>query len=463
MNRTKSQKGQALVIIALAIVGLVGFAALAIDGGRVFSDRRHAQSTADTAALSAALAKIKKKNITTAAQNIAAQNGYVDSSPDQDVTVHSPPISGPYAGNAEYIQVIIRSTIPTTFARVIGRSTVTSVVEAVARASTSTSGTSGGYGITALKQSGDALTFTGSGDVTIQGGIGDNAGFRSTGSGTYTVNGNVQVSGPLNYSGSINWNINGNVWANGYDASGSGDWNVTGSFFSNQNFRMTGSGNLSAGSLTVVGTYSETGSGVVTPWPPLSGAAQTAPVITDPFASILNPPANPGSCVAANFAGSTPHTINPGCYTSISNVGSGSLTFNPGEYYVTGNISTSGNGDVTANGVMLYLQSGSFSMNGSGNLNISPPTSGPYKGLTIYMDRGNTNAYSMRGSGASNFSGTIYAPSSAVTLIGSGGTFVVDSQIICSTSNITGSGGLNLAYNPANNYNPSDPGIELSQ
>ncbi len=59
MKTKLQEKGQALVIIALAAVSLFGFTALAIDGSRVFSDRRHAQNAADTAALAAALSKIR--------------------------------------------------------------------------------------------------------------------------------------------------------------------------------------------------------------------------------------------------------------------------------------------------------------------------------------------------------------------------------------------------------------------
>jgi len=70
------ERGQALVIIALAAVGLFGFSALAIDGSRVFSDRRNAQNAADTAALSAALAKIRQENYVQAALDRAADNGY---------------------------------------------------------------------------------------------------------------------------------------------------------------------------------------------------------------------------------------------------------------------------------------------------------------------------------------------------------------------------------------------------
>ncbi|MEO7839330.1 MAG: Tad domain-containing protein [Anaerolineales bacterium] len=468
MLHNKSEKGQALVLIALAVVGLVGFTALAIDGGRVFSDRRHAQSAADTAALTAALAKIKKQNITTAAQNIAASNGYVDAAANQDVTVHSPPISGIYLGNPDYIQVIIRSTIPTTFARVIGRKDVTSIVEAVAMASTSTSGTSGGFGITALKQTcaglnQETLKFTGSGPVNIQGGIGSNSCFSVTGSADFNVTGNVLVGGSLSQASSGNWTVSGNIWSNGFSHSGSGSWNIAGGFFSNAGFSHTGSGNFTAASLTAVPPTTDNGSGTVSPAPAV-GAPQTTAVITDPFVSDLTPPAlPPGTCVAANFTGATDNTINPGCYTSITNSASGDLTLNPGIYYIIGGVNTSGSGSLTANGVMLYLQTGSFNMGGSGVLTISPMTTGPYQGLSIYMDRNNTGSYSMNGSGGSSFTGTIYAPSSTVTVRGSGGTFVVDSRIICSTAEFTGAGNLNLIFNPANNYNPSAPEIELSQ
>ena len=52
-----TEKGQALIVIALAAVMLFAFASLAIDGSMAFSDKRHAQNAADTSVLAAALAK----------------------------------------------------------------------------------------------------------------------------------------------------------------------------------------------------------------------------------------------------------------------------------------------------------------------------------------------------------------------------------------------------------------------
>jgi len=479
MNKIKSQKGQALILIALAVVGLVGFSALAIDGGRVFSDKRHAQSAADTAAFAAALAKIRGGDYVAAAQTRAISNGYDDASANAIVEVHlcneaGIVCEGLPAGAipAEYVQVKITSYVPTTFARVIGRTQMENVVEAVARASTGTSGATGGgsgYGITALKQGcsgGAAISFTGSGDRSIQGGIGDNGCFSNTGSGDFDITGNVEISYNLDDSGSANWNVGGNVWLNGYSKTGSGSWDVAGSFFDNANFYTAGSAQYTFGSFTTVGSYAKYGSAAVNIWPPATGAPTPPPVIADPYASVLNPPAIPGgSCPTISYSGSTDHTLSPGCYTSISQSGSGDLTLDPGVYYIsTGGINSSGSGNITAHGVMIYLKQGAFGMNGSGDFDITPITSGPYTGLSIYMDRNNTSSYSMTGSGDSSFTGTVYAPAASVSITGSTGTMVVDSQIISYTTTLIGSGDLNLVYTPSNNYNPfpaDQPAIEL--
>src|SRR5689334_19414413 len=115
-----SQRGQALVMIALAAIGLFAFAALAIDGSAVFSDRRHAQNAADTGVLQAALTKIRGGDWERAGLNRAKSNGYDDNGISNDVLFYNPPISGPYLGDDQYIQVKIRSDVKLFFARVIG-------------------------------------------------------------------------------------------------------------------------------------------------------------------------------------------------------------------------------------------------------------------------------------------------------------------------------------------------------
>src|ERR1044072_8642041 len=83
-----TQRGQALVMIALAAIGLFAFAALAIDGSAVFSDRRHAQNAADTSALAAGLAKTRSQAWTTAALTRAASNSYNNNGTTNIVEAH---------------------------------------------------------------------------------------------------------------------------------------------------------------------------------------------------------------------------------------------------------------------------------------------------------------------------------------------------------------------------------------
>lgn len=492
MKRMNSQKGQALVLIALAAVGLFGFAALAIDGSRAYSDKRHAQNTADTAALAAALAYLKEPvdankwaEAYDEAIERAASNGYTNNgtlgvlTPRTNVVIvercstATRACDGLPSGadKSKFIRVYIVSYLPTTFARILGRPTVTNAAEAITMVSgtTSTSTAGGGkYGLQTLKQScgnPPTLDFSGSGDVTIQGSIGNNSCFDASGSGNFNITGDLQNGGDFGRKGSGNFVIGGNAWVGKFTKTGSSCWDIAGSFFSNSTFDWKGTCNFEAGSLTSVVTATKTGSGNnVLPWPGALGAAQTPVVLDDPYAAVLNPPANPGSCATISYGGATDRTLNPGCYVSIKKTGSGDFTLNPGIYYILGDFDVSGSGMFTANGVLFYMQGGTFNVNGSGGMSISPYTADPYKGLSIYVDRSNNNPVEIIGSGGASFAGTVYAPASAFTLTGSGGTFVVDSQILSYTADLTGSGNLNLIYNPDNNFNPGgpdDPSIQL--
>src|SRR6266498_5327822 len=144
------ERGQALILITLAAIGLFGVAGLAIDGSAKYSDRRHAQNAADTAALAGALAKVNPQPGQSAwnivALDRAGDNGYDNShakngTPSNDVYVYSPPSSGIYANCSDvhfdchdYVQVIINSNVNTFFARVIGIDQTHNGVEAVASA-----------------------------------------------------------------------------------------------------------------------------------------------------------------------------------------------------------------------------------------------------------------------------------------------------------------------------------------
>ena len=136
MKHKHTEKGQALVIIALAAVVLFGFAALAIDGSMVFSDKRHAQNAADTAALAGALAFTRGNDITSAAEARTTSNGYDNNGTSNVVTIAitDVPNSGcPGKAEGKLITVNIESTVQTTLARVVGTAQITNRVKATAR------------------------------------------------------------------------------------------------------------------------------------------------------------------------------------------------------------------------------------------------------------------------------------------------------------------------------------------
>jgi hypothetical protein len=370
---------------------------------------------------------------------------------------------------------MIVTNVDTYFAPVIGIPQTHNCVEATARGTTNFSGSPGyGLGITTLKPTGDSLQFTGSGPVTIDGGISSNAGLDLSGSGDVIVTQGMRVFGALDISGSGDWTIGGNTWVNGFDQAGSGAFTASGAFWDNGNFKAK---NLTVGGAFSIADTSPTISGTVTPWlPPTQPAIVTAvtpTLLTDPFIInpsviplefALNPPLpEPTTCNPASNSSAT-RTLNPGCYVSIKQTGSNTLTLNPGIYYITGadGFKMSGSSNLVANGVLLYLETGEIDMTGSGSYTLTPYTIDPYKGLSIYMDRANTTSYKQSGAGTSAISGTIYAPSAEVTVNGSGGILVVDSQIISATTEITGSGGINLRYDASKNYQPpNQAAVEL--
>ncbi len=145
MKKYRRERGQALVLIVLAIVGMLGFAALAVDVGRVFAERRRAQNAADAAAFAAALAgspitgaAARQTAAETEAEKSLGLNDYVDSGAINvdnggkiEIEVWTPPISGVYEGQVDYYQVIIHQEVDKVFAQFVFSGLMKFTVEAV--------------------------------------------------------------------------------------------------------------------------------------------------------------------------------------------------------------------------------------------------------------------------------------------------------------------------------------------
>jgi Flp pilus assembly protein TadG len=143
-----TDRGQILVVTAVGLLVLFGVAALVVDLGMSWMLRRQEQNAADPGAIAAA--RWLRDPVTGAATwnqgraeddacFYAQQNGFFEGDlgcaaalAAHDLEVHSPPVSGPYAGSPGKVQVIIHDTHPSFFGRIFGSSEAAVTTGAVA-------------------------------------------------------------------------------------------------------------------------------------------------------------------------------------------------------------------------------------------------------------------------------------------------------------------------------------------
>ncbi len=172
-NNSKKQEGFVLVVVAIVLVALIGFLALAIDVGVLYSARTSAQEVADAAAMAGAFTFI---NDTQSPQPQTASDNALQ------VALHNSILGQPVAAgdvnvNVDYtnrrVTVDVQSTQNTYFARALGVQTANVGVEAVAEAakySTGSACTKPWFIPNTVFGSGDACPSCASNEVLISGG-----------------------------------------------------------------------------------------------------------------------------------------------------------------------------------------------------------------------------------------------------------------------------------------------------
>ncbi len=127
MNRRQAQSGQAIILMALAMIGLIGMLGLAIDGGGMFFLQRDAQNATDAAVLAATYALCAggdQASVENAGYEAAAANGFRNEG-DRTVVVSNPPLHGEKAADSgatdrfNYVEVNITANKPAYFIQVV--------------------------------------------------------------------------------------------------------------------------------------------------------------------------------------------------------------------------------------------------------------------------------------------------------------------------------------------------------
>jgi hypothetical protein len=241
----------------------------------------------------------------------------------------------------------------------------------------------------------------------------------------------------------------------GIDFGDSASGNITANcgIYDNGSFSHSGSGNINVSQIRYVGTYSNTGSGSVSPVP-----GKVAGLAVDPFAG-LPPITVPTSCDQTNFSISdaNSHAISPGVYCGgLSISGSGNVTFAAGVYIINGGSSFaySGSGNLTGANVTFFITgthgytAAPISVSGSGNLTFSAASSGIYQGILFFQDPSVTYAGTNSFGGSGNVTGTLYFPTTTLSYSGSGNAASYQG-IVASKISFTGSGNINILKDDA--------------
>ncbi len=428
------------VQVAISMTALMGIAAIAVDGGLLMVERRHAQAAADAAALAGAVDLFKNYptragvdtggSAAASATTIARANYPLDPSKLTQIDVRIPPttaIDSYFNAKAGYVEVNLTYSQNRGFSGIWGSAPIPVTAHAIARGQWVLPG----YGILTLDPTGrDTLNTNGTGTkLTVNGG-------------TIVVDSNHSVA-------------------------------------------LTNSGTISAPDINITGNY--TGGGTFTTTPDTG-----TPPVEDPLKSLPEPSPPPAGSITSTPLGSgnRRYVLTPGSYDG--NGGPAMPNFSSGDQVVFKQASANSAGGIyylykglsdnsasvlmdsplaatlftslfpsrpytyqnTTGGIMFYnagsgpSQSFSISGNATGTVNLSAVTSGIYKGILYFQARGSTQDITVAGNGSFTMLGTFYAPDAGLKVTGNGTAPVtIGSQYISKNLTIGGGGQVIVDYN----------------
>jgi hypothetical protein len=394
-----SEKGQAIVYLAIGFIVFLGFVALAIDGGMVLADRRHDQNAADSSSLAGGAAaglhiqsnqnytcddpyscdSVALNNAVEKAQARALANSFDIGT---NLANHNGVTAVCYGSDYDdaYIDVTvdISSTTPSNFLQLIFPQALHNEVEAVTRVDPG-GPIMFGNAIVALNDEycsdpgSQGVIMGGSGSVNVSGGsIFSNGCMRDNGGVTVTITNGLALATDLTHITFDNWDPD------------------------------------------------------PTTSPPDSAVKPEDYVIPTP------------DCTD-HWVSSLPKLPN-----KLS-----------GLYCISANLTINAGDQIEGTNVTIYVPTGKFTINGTPYVNITAPTSNAFspaiQGVLIYLPPTNSNLVKLNGDEGSEFGGLIIAPGSTVQLNGNGENLYVG-QVIGYNVDITGNANFYLDYDGCRGY-----------
>jgi Flp pilus assembly protein TadG len=380
------QNGGVAPLFALGLVPMIGLAGAALDYSRANASRTAMQATLDTTALM--VAKEAQQQLVTGDQASSRAttlfNAAFNRPEVQNLQVTASIDSG---SNGTIVTASATALVSTTFMHVLGRSSM----NVAARATV----------------------------VNNNDGLGCVLSLNPSASGAATAQGSTTVK------------LNG---CSLYDNS-SNDTALT----------VGGSATVQADFVGVVGGVAST-SGITA----TNGIRTRISPVKDPYADVPAPTYS--GCDEHNYTAKNTVTINPGVYCGGIGVNANAvLTLNPGMYIIDGGgLTINGGATVNGSGVTLFFTSSSgrdwasVTINGNANVNLTPMTYGPTRGIVVFADRNTPQGTTFKFNGGSNqyFAGAVYVPSGAIQMSGGADSSTTCTQVIGDTVTFTGNSNL---------------------
>jgi len=409
------ESGQIIIILAVALVAILGITALAVDGSMIYQQRRSDQTTADSSALSAAQTASANATCATARPAAIAQAIVYASAQEgialvNDSTSPNRVEASCNADNTKLtIKVVITTNAPTTFAKMVSRDQLQTTVESTSQVNFGSNIFASGDGLWSTGTTCDAnggIWLSGTSKVIIKGGgvySSSCISVRAAPGGIFTD------GGPINYTGKTGNGMRTMTVGSKTEYIGTpGTTGTNGLIFSNNTTSF-----MLANQLTFPTATYQLSDGMIQPgvypnpvfpdvqWPtyqPALSVLPTIPVMSPPSCSGLVDYGTPDLSWSA-----TPRVLTPGIYTKMDQ-GYTNLQLDPGVYCIKAGGSVKLNQlNVTANNtIFFFMGSGSFlvgngintvTMNNSsiyltnGNFDVSNGTFNA-EPITIYIKQG---------------------------------------------------------------------------
>jgi hypothetical protein len=412
-QKYSSENGQALILLVLGVVVLLGFTALAVDGGMVYSDRRHAQMGSDASSLAgggaAALymenhgvvygnfdcsdaAVIAAQNSTNpndmgaklAAVERASDNDYTideDISDDNGVdTTCGEDDMGGWVDKYIDIQTMITRDTDTSFAHFVFEGLMRNTVEAVTRVRPR-SPAAYGHAVVAL-------------NPAACNGQQNGGGFHG--------DGNIDV-------------IGGGIFSNGcLRADGNPDIDVT------------------------------------------NGDVNYVIEVDDP--QLFNPsPTQVNPLPPESYMIPAPNCSHADAWNGTGNQLKALVPLDPGLYCVSGELRINANDEFTGDEITIVMLDGGLTINGGAQVQITAPPSNPdpdpaLPGVLIYAPDTNHEEIQLSGNSGSYFEGTVYVPGGDINLLGNGDTDAFHTQLIGWNVEVGGTADAYIVFNAPEQY-----------